>query len=1506
MKLHREILILLLVLAVRPAVALTFSPTPLFIASTEPRIMLLLSRDHELYKKAYTDYSDLDGDGILDSTYKDSVEYYGYFDPQRCYTYTGGRFEPGNAATGPHLHHCSGAWSGNFMNWSTMTRMDIVRKVLYGGLRSTDNNGSALGDTVLERALIPSDVHAFAKVFAPPGGSSEVALYVPSSVVSANAVTLCNVTRTSIPSSSGTVGQGTLSRNVTDPPMVRIAEGSWGQWAASEIIQCRVNTDTSGGNTASTRPPSATDFNVRVAVCAPGKLESNCKTYPSGAVKPTGLLQKYGDTDAERPVRFGLITGSYGKNKSGGVLRRNTSKIAGNASSSANEIDSNTGQFTGNAGIIDTINRLRISNFEFGDRLGSTRASNQYFENPPGSGSGGCQSPGTTTFSEGKCPDWGNPLSEMYFEALRYFAGKTGPTSGFVSTDSSYLSSALPSATWSDPLPSTEWCALSNIIVLSTGLNSFDGDAYSDAPTGINVDTLTDNVGTAEGLAGATVLAGGNSSTHDKQCTAKAIGNLSEAKGICPEMPNVEGTYKIAGLAYANRTVDLRPGYAADRANRWTGINPDWVARQPMGTYAVALAENLPEFSVTTQSGDKIKFLPACQAHASWTPCTLTDIRVETSTSTTGSFLAVWEDSQWGYDYDMDAISRISWCVGSACSPTVGANQVRFTVSLPQKVSGASMRFGVITTGTTADGLSATMLSAPSSNYTCTTTSCTASTPASAPTPLDLTYTAGSSPALTLHNPLWYAAKYGAPASAWDLENNDTGAATPDGIPDHFFEVRNPGTLDPALSKVFDAASQPDASAASVATNTTTLQTQTRVFQAKFSSADWSGQLLSYPFSQTTGQLGTPDWDAGSVINGQSPSSRVILTKGSTGDGVAFAYGNLTGPSSTAGTQKNLLDNVTVGATTTTDGCGPERVAYLRGDDSHEGASGSFSCASSTTIGNFRVRSSKLGDIVNSNPWYVGAPAAGYSDVDYAGYSIFRAAKINRTPVVYVGANDGMLHGFNAELDFSSSSAGVVTANSGKEVLGYVPSGSYANLSRLTHSSYNKNHRYIMDGSPMVGDADVAADGTPTYTPDWRSVLVGGLGAGGVGYYALDVSDPSAFSESGTAPADTLLWEFTDADDGDMGYAFNQPAAHPSTNYPKQIVRMANGKWAVILGNGYNSASGKAALYVLFIKEGLDGVWTAGSDYIKIVADSSGNNGLSTPVPFDMDGDGTVDVVYAGDLKGNLWKFLVGDANPANWQVDFSTATCGASSSCVPLFVAEDAVSPTPNRQPILWPPEVTHHPSGTGAMVFFGTGKYLESGDVGTTAVQTYYGVWDNNDATIATTGTPAGTRASGLTPLSVSQGSQTVGGVSYDTRTVTGTSGTNGWYLDLPTSGERATGIPKLVNGVLYFNTFIPSSSPCDAGGTGWLMAVNYFTGTTPSHQVFPQFGTTPIAGVRFGAALGGTTLIQSSGSSMGYAVMSLTQGNIATVGNTSGAPQINFGPYSRGRVNWREIVQ
>jgi len=1348
------------------AAAVDIASKPVFLNPPDPRLMLVLSRDHELSKKAYTDYSSLRSNGTLDISYVDAIEYYGYFDTRRCYSYNSGagRFEPSGLAGGTYSHHCSGEWSGNFLNWVSMTRMDVLRKTLYGGLRSTDNNGAALGDTVLERAMLPNDVHAFAKVFKPAGGATEVAKYTPYSQA---AVSFCNVS----PATTG------MSRSTTTAPKLQVALGEFNRWAMSESKQC---------GTGGTGKPSAlsADLTVRVVVCAPGKLESNCTAYGSNW-KPTGLLQKYGQSDSPARVKFGLLTGSYSKNKSGGMLRKNTSWLNGNVNASDDEINGVTGVFINQAatdyGIINTLNRLRISSWNFGD--------GKYGDN--------CGSPGVTTFNNGECTDWGNPLGEMYLESMRYFAGKSGPMSTYdTGSGEQTLLPSLPKVTWSDPLPAAEWCALSNTVVLSTGLNSFDGDELSGHDiTGLDVEALTNRVGALEGLTGS-YLVGGNGSTADGQCTPKSVSSLGQVRGICPEVPSLDGSYHIAGLAFANQNLDLRPEYAAKRSARWgassSNPNPGFAARQPMGTYSVALAESLPSFDIPV-SGGAISFLPSCMANSTggaisnanppilsqstgWRVCSLTDLKILSlaADGKSGTFEAAWEDSTWGSDYDMDGVVQLDFCVGSACSPAVSSNQLKLTAQVVYANAGHALRFGYTVTGSTQDGTYLDILRRGG-----------VTVPALGPRdgvtgPTSRTFTIGSSSAKLLNNPLWYAAKHG--KASWDEDNN--------GIPDNYFKVTNPAGLIDALGKVFEETARSEGSASAIASNSTRLDTSTHVYQALFQSPAWSGQLWAIPLT-STGAAGTPSWEAGARI--PAAAQRNILTWSggawNAGAGAAFTWAGLTGPATTTGTQQNLLGSEDV-------------LNYIRGVQSKEVGQ---------TGGTFRRRTTLLGDIINSDPHYVAAetygydqPASGLSETERLAYTSFLTAKTSRPPMLYVGANDGMLHAINA--------ANTQSAGGGVESFAYVPNAVIPNLKNLSSPDYV--HRYYVDGPPNSGDAYLNGS--------WKTVLVSSLGAGGKGLFALDVTNPGSFDSS------KVIWEYVDsATPGDLGFVMHRP----------QIARMNDGHWYAIFGNGYNSTNQKAILYFVPLDKS-----SSSPGVFKLTLDNAtgGDNGLSEPALLDTDGDRIIDYVYAGDLKGNVWKVDVSNRTRSQWDSKFKSG-----STPEPFFVAKRDSS-SGSRQPITGPLEIGVPPSGSsGYMIYFGTGRYLGAGDVTDTSVQTVYGVLDkggNNDNITTNPGRNALQAQSFVYegPRSSSDPS-VVRVASNNAVNYSGSSAKRGWYLDLVSPntpaarGERVVSFPLLRHGRVIFTSVVPSPALCEQGGYSWITELDAISGARLTYSVF-----------------------------------------------------------------------
>ncbi len=637
-----------------------------------------------------------------------------------------------------------------------------------------------------------------------------------------------------------------------------------------------------------------------------------------------------------------------------------------------------------------------------------------------------------------------------------------------------------------------------------------------------------------------------------------------------------------------------------------------------------------------------------------------------------------------------------------------------------------------------------------------------------------------------------------------------------------YLSANNPSQLTTAFESVLDELVQvrTTGSAAAVAVNTSSLSTSTKVFQGVFDSGDWSAKLFAYPV-KPDGSLGSALWDAGSVINGQNwDSGRKIMTYNSDAavrDGVPFRWSNL------SSVQQAWLNWNPV--TLSFDSEGVNRLNYLRGDASNEGTK-------------FRTRSSKLGDIANAAPFFVGAPNQFYpNDLESVTYSSFAQANKARTPMVYVGANDGMLHGFNAD--------------TGAEIFAYVPRPVYRNLSKLTNPAYS--HRYFVDGSVSVTDAFINGA--------WKSVLVGALGGGGQGIYALDVTDPTVLTEGNAK--NVVLWEFSDKDDvdvdKDLGYTYGAPA----------IVKMANGKWAVVLANGYNnteadgpsdvSQTGNAVLYIVFIEDGIDGVWQ-GSDYVKINTKTGSKvtpNGLSSPAPVDINGDEVIDYIYAGDLYGNLWKFDVTGTNPTTWKIAY-----GSVGSPQPLFKAVDG---TGNAQPITSRPDVGLHPAGyPGVMVYFGTGKYIEVGDNSSIGqlTQSVYGIWDKNEGTLS-----AFTRSHLLKQQIMkeidAQFDTDGDGIPDKTETVralsrnpiewhiasgnpTGTPPTThlGWYMDLvncdvaadgktcantDNKGERAVTNPMIRTNRLIFTTLIPETvASCAAsGGEGWLMEVNLKTG-------------------------------------------------------------------------------
>ncbi|MGE3541425.1 MAG: pilus assembly protein [Candidatus Tectimicrobiota bacterium] len=712
-----------------------------------------------------------------------------------------------------------------------------------------------------------------------------------------------------------------------------------------------------------------------------------------------------------------------------------------------------------------------------------------------------------------------------------------------------------------------------------------------------------------------------------------------------------------------------------------------------------------------------------------------------------------------------------------------------------------------------------------------------------------------------------------------------------------FFQARDVTSLTEALDRVFISIAQRVSSAAAVSLNTGSRSTESRVYQARFDSTDWSGQLLSTLLDEhgVPSQHPGDTLDAGALLDTRLRNSsydtsvRTILTwKPSTRIGIPLQWNLLDSA------QQSLLHTDSSGRV---DNYGQARLNYLRGSNVDE--------VPAPQGKDFRPRLHRLGDIINANPYFVDTPQLSDAVDPSGAYALFRERYAARTKMIVVGSNDGMLHIFNANDPVTSTNA-QGDPQAGQEILAYVPNSVMGRLSALTAPDYRTQHQYYVDGSPIAGDVVLTPPGG---SPGWHTVVVSGLRSGGQGYFALDITDPTLFQETAAAARNLVLWEFSDAQDADLGFTFSTP----------QIVQMANGKWAAVFGNGYNnteadgyaSTTGHAVLFIVFL-DPPQGPWVEGQHYIKIdtgSGDVTTPNGLATPAVVDLDGDTRAEYIVAGDLRGNLWHFDVTSQNPTDWAQPANRSR---------LFVATDS-NGTP--QPITTRPEVGVHPESLGGfVVYVGTGKYLERGDnttVGTTT-QSFYGIWDRQGQAVARSDLLQQTFSTATTVRDVN-------GVDRMVRITSDNpidwQRQRGWYIDLPAPGERQVSDSVLRNGRILFTTLIPNEQICGFGGSGFLVALDVNGGVRPPTTIFDvnrdrilsaadnaasgdPSGTPPsshsgvINALQSDVGILGAPTIQASG----------TTDTLYISGSTGALGQIeaNPGPAAVGRQAWRQVTQ
>lgn len=645
--------------------------------------------------------------------------------------------------------------------------------------------------------------------------------------------------------------------------------------------------------------------------------------------------------------------------------------------------------------------------------------------------------------------------------------------------------------------------------------------------------------------------------------------------------------------------------------------------------------------------------------------------------------------------------------------------------------------------------------------------------------------------------------------------------------------ANTPAEVSSEMKKILDTILARVGSASSVAANSTRLDTGTLIYQAKFDSTDWSGEVLAYSIG-AQGDIASQQWSTNTTM--PAASARTIMTWNGTA-GQSFHRNNW---STLSAAQQAALGS---------EAEGKDRIDWVRGVRSKEvGQDG----------GIYRKRTRVLGDVINSDPVFSGAEDYRYQLLGGAEGESYRdfvtTTKATRAPLLLFGANDGMLHGLHA-------------AN-GTELFGYVPGSVYPKLSRLTSPTYT--HEYLVDGTVRVGDAYLNSA--------WKTVAVGSTGAGGPTIFALDVTNPSSFG------AGNVLWEATGAvGTAQIGTGINQPT----------IVRLATGQWAAVFGNGYNSGD----TVKLVIVNLADGTLIKEID----TGRSGANNGLGPVAPVDFDGDRITDAVYAGDLDGNLWRFNIATSNASQWDVSQKSGN-----TVNPIFRAMVGTTP----QPITSRPVIGNHPDG-GYMVYFGTGSYFREGDniVGTNPqLQRFYGIRDSGAAVSVADLTRqtiiVQKTIQGFGPARIYSDDT----VNYPTK--------KGWYLDLSFpadgsgNGERVVSTPILRFGRIIFTSIIPSSDPCEFGGTSWINELDAVSGGRLTYSVFDingdgliddrDFETVdgeklPVGGKGF------TEIIKTPGIvGAGEKEYKYTSGSSGTLTSTAEAGD----PAPIGRQSWRQL--
>jgi type IV pilus assembly protein PilY1 len=1385
------------------AQSINLAKAPLLTLKTAPGlVMLTMGRDLPLSKAAYNDVNDLDGDGVPDLFFKPTFRYEGYFAYDRCYEYNSNEFRPTAVGTvvspdatdqSKDYYKCatlpavSTRWSGNFLNWVTMSRLDVLRKVLFGGRRSTDDSS-----TVLERSYIPQDATIWGKDYLSVANDGyDIREYTPLALP--NAVgkrhQFANVTKLD--------GNSNYTVTGLNPPLLVIYQNQTNRlWDLIATERRILGTTPTGSG-------SLGPYNVRVKTCVSlsGKYEDWCESYPRGATtgltyKPTGLLHKYGEA---KSLAFGLLSGSYDNNYSGGVLRQNVDDFN-------QEITAANGTFnTAVKGVVYHLNQLRPWGF---GNANSEWDCGFFF---------------ASQRTNGSCMMWGNPLGEMMYESLRYFSGASAGTPAYttgvgvtsrVIDNGSTVQSPEPSdkldlrrPSWINPYASSASrsstaaypsCSRPIQMVIGDPKTSFDSDQLPGASfstttgfgpvfTGslgaLNVSTEADLIWKQEFGAGATrkFFIGESGTTRDGNPSAKTVNNFSNIRGHGPDSTTNQGSFYGASVA---------------RFGKYTGvINSAVTGELRVDQVSIALDSPVPKIQLVI-GGKKVSIVPLSKSIGSCSPMTATQhakggwqptgeitgffVEQVANAPTRNALPAInggrpsytyrisYADNDQGSDNETDAVVRY-------VIEETAAGGVSIGMAITSEATCMTMHQGYSISGTTNDGvyldvggrsgtntaigyyLDTAPTRSPGYAETKGTGPSFTNIPASLPrsttgAPRTFALGTGTSGEFVPQDMLWYAAKYG--GAVMNTDKTFSYKFKPNKDPENYFAANNPSQLATQLGQAFQkAASLSAATSSAVAGNGVRVGGGSFVYQAGYDTIRWGGELNGFEVD-VNGNVGNdPKWQATTAQ--PAPGSRtIVLGRG--------------GASSTVITTSSFSDSTLTA---------PEKIVF-KDENTFKYLLGVRTSEQSWTPagGTLRNRSSAVGDITNSDPLYINTADFGYTDADYG---TFKTSDAAAPQLVGFGSNDGFYR--------------LVSALDGVEKLAFIPREVQSRMTKLADPDYE--HEYYVDGPAGFGHVRLGGA--------WKTVLAASLGAGGKSVFAMKASKIPSASD--------VLWEF--GNDNDLGNVINKPIVGMLENGTTPVV---------IVGNGLNSTFNSAALLVINAQTG------AIERRCKptTAMGNSSANGMGSITSVSTNGNGKINYIYAADYKGNIWRFDPNDTS--------STNQCAATrifrATAPPIAPATVGLS-----QPITGEITLIRAPAPkAGYMVLFGTGSYLTTADPANTQVQSLYGVWDDLGAgnftrsnlsaqSIATPSVLAGTRSTSATAANSAW---------FDTTTQ------KGWYLDLTCSdtsicvpGERTIAKPTLLGtGALqraFFLTMVPGTDPCQVGGGGWLTSIDPTSG-------------------------------------------------------------------------------